>query len=335
MKRFRFDRRYALWTVTCAAVALAGLAAGVMGWSGWLWEVAQASGLGAAGVCLLLCAWPVRPREAQPPTVLTLRGHEWLGWAALGGVLLHVIGSVLAEPQAIEYLKWSAPRYQWAGVGALLLLVLMVFGSSARVRRRFANHRAFQVVHVIIGCVVLAAATLHVVVTARQVGGGVKRWLFEAIAVGALAMLLRRRRVRTGAGIATGGPQLAFGRNSRVVAVCIGVLMVACVSFAAHRTRLALREPMLPLTAHTLPLDFPHAKHTQVNCLTCHHNFADGKGFENCVLCHQSRRTDLKVGVEARFHDFCLECHRHPEAALKGHGPVSGCVGCHHNTLTQ
>ena len=347
--RFKFDTRYALWTVACASVAVAALVTALLGWSGWMWEAAQAAGLAGAVLCLLLCAWPVRPREAQPPTLLTLRAHQWLGWAALLAVLLHAIGSVLTEPVAIEYLKFSTPRYQLAGIVAALLLAVSVLGSGARVRRWFASHRAFQATHVIAGCLALATASLHVVVTAR-LAGGIKRWLFLGVAVGALALLLRRR-TRTNAargGVAStrtasrgdagnaaagntvpGSPQMVFGRNSRAVALCVGVLMLACVSLAAHSTRLALREPTLPLAAHTLPLDFPHAKHTQVNCLTCHHNFADGTGFENCVLCHQSERADLKVGVEARFHDFCLECHRSPGSALQGHGPVSGCLGCH------
>jgi hypothetical protein len=35
------------------------------------------------------------------------------------------------------------------------------------------------------------------------------------------------------------------------------------------------------------------------------------------------------VGAEARFHDFCLGCHRDPPAYLSGHGPVTGCSTCH------
>ena len=90
----------------------------------------------------------------------------------------------------------------------------------------------------------------------------------------------------------------------------------------------ALREPLLP-RAQTLSLNFDHRKHTAINCLVCHHNYADGRGFDACIFCHRSARTDLKVGVEARFHDFCLNCHRHPGPTLPRHGPVSGCTICH------
>jgi predicted CXXCH cytochrome family protein len=94
------------------------------------------------------------------------------------------------------------------------------------------------------------------------------------------------------------------------------------------RADIALREPLLRRT-EVLPLDFDHGKHVAVNCLVCHHNYADGKGFENCIECHRSARPDLKVGVEARFHSFCLNCHRNPAPQFMHHGPVSGCVACH------
>jgi len=90
----------------------------------------------------------------------------------------------------------------------------------------------------------------------------------------------------------------------------------------------ALREP-LAARSTPLPLDFPHANHVKINCLVCHHNYADGTGFENCISCHQSARTDLKAGTQARFHAFCFECHRHPAEGLSAQGPVAGCAACH------
>jgi hypothetical protein len=46
-------------------------------------------------------------------------------------------------------------------------------------------------------------------------------------------------------------------------------------------------------------------------------------------MCHKSDRKDLKAGVQARFHVFCYECHRHPKEGRSAHGPVAGCVSCH------
>ena len=42
-----------------------------------------------------------------------------------------------------------------------------------------------------------------------------------------------------------------------------------------------------------------------------------------------SADADIQVAAEARFHSFCLNCHRHPEARFPRHGPVSGCRSCH------
>ena len=78
-----------------------------------------------------------------------------------------------------------------------------------------------------------------------------------------------------------------------------------------------------------LALGFPHDKHRPVNCIQCHHNFADRSGEDSCISCHRSGRAAIRTGAEARFHDFCLGCHRDPPAYLTGHGPVTGCNTCH------
>jgi predicted CXXCH cytochrome family protein len=106
------------------------------------------------------------------------------------------------------------------------------------------------------------------------------------------------------------------------------VTLCALVAASSSATDTAFREPFLTRTK-PLPLDFPHGKHVNVNCLTCHHNFADGKGVDNCIMCHKSGRSDLKVQVQAQFHAFCFECHRHPKKDLAAHGPVAGCASCH------
>jgi len=122
--------------------------------------------------------------------------------------------------------------------------------------------------------------------------------------------------------------RLAFGRHSTLVVGAIAVTVLALGLLIPGRALVALREPLLP-RSRMLPLNFDHRKHTAVNCLACHHNYADGRGFDACIFCHRSARTDLKVGAEARFHEFCLDCHRHPAPTLARHGPVSGCTVCH------
>jgi Zn finger protein HypA/HybF involved in hydrogenase expression len=127
-----------------------------------------------------------------------------------------------------------------------------------------------------------------------------------------------------------------FGRHSALIVGAVAICAGALAAILPASVDASLREPPLR-RASRLALDFPHDKHGAVNCLTCHHNYADGTGAALCVECHRSQRADLREGAEARFHAFCLGCHRHPSASLQAqarlegheHGPVSGCRICH------
>ena len=331
----RIDVRFALWGTALLSLAVLPVFAGFVGVG---WELCQMAGLLGCIGCLALCGAPVRPRDALPPALLSLRWHSLIGWFALAAVIIHVVGLILVDRVVIEYVKPSAPLYQLAGIAAGLLLILVVIGSIGAVRQRvWKSHRAFQSTHVVLGCVLIALIAVHVVVTQRYAGGRGRRVLILAAAIGAILMLLRPRRPLTGAPTSHGPRrQLVFGRNSKWVLGAAVLLSTALTGLIAGASGTSLREPV---NAHprdarsprsmSVPLDFPHAKHVTVNCLTCHHNFADGRGMDTCVDCHRSSRADLKLGVQARFHTFCFECHRHPDPRLNEHGPVSGCVSCH------
>jgi hypothetical protein len=322
------DRRYLAWGIGLALTAALPLAAGftTVGW-----EISEVLGFAAALACLALCGCPVRPRESVPPVLLSPSRHELLGWIALGAAALHVLVAVVTDHTVLEYLKPTTPLYQWAGIAALLALLVLVLGSLAGLRRRlWRSHRNFQATHIAVGCLGLVLLATHVITADRYTRGYARRMLFLAVAIGGIAMLLRRRR---GTGTATHETvavrSFAFGRHSTFVVSVIVATALALTPLIAGRADVALREPLLRRSM-TLPLDFDHGKHTAVNCLACHHNYADGRGFDACIHCHRSERADLKVGIEARFHTFCFDCHRAPDAALVGHGPVSGCVSCHH-----
>jgi Ferric reductase like transmembrane component/Class III cytochrome C family len=328
------DRRYLAWGVGMAFTAALPLAAG---YTTVGWEISEALGFAAALACLALCGSPVRPRESLPPVLLSLTRHELLGWIALGAAALHVLVAVICDHTVIEYLKLSTPLYQWAGIAALLCLLFLTSSSLAAVRRRlWRSHRNFQATHIALGCLALVLLAAHVITADRYTRGYGRRALFIVVAVGGIAMLLRRRRgTRTVAHEITAVRSFAFGRHSTFVVSTIVATALALTPLMAGRADVALREPLL-LRSMTLPLDFDHGKHTAVNCLACHHNYADGRGFDACIHCHRGERADLKVGIQARFHSFCFDCHRAPDAALVGHGPVSGCESCHHaGTPTQ
>lgn len=320
------DRRYLAWAAGLAVTAALPIFAGFTKLG---WECSEILGLAGALACLALCGSPVRPREATPPALLSLSRHEMLGWIAFGAAALHILLAVMADRAVVEYLKPTSPLYQLAGIVGFAVLLVLVVTSLATVRRRlWHSHRNFQATHIVFGCLLLALLGVHVVTTGRYVGGGGRRILFIAVAAGGLAMLLRRRR-----GVGTVPPEttvrrFVFGRHSTLIVGAIITTVLALGTLIVGRADVALREPLLPRT-QMLPLDFDHAKHTAINCLACHHNYADGRGFDSCIHCHRSDRADLEVGIEARFHSFCLSCHRNPDPSLQGHGPVSGCTACH------
>jgi hypothetical protein len=327
------DARYALWGT--ALVLLLTVPPALAGFAGIGWEASQWAGYAGALACTALAGSPLRPRNAAPPTLVSLRLHTLIGWLALLAAALHIGGSLLADRVVIEYLKFTTPLYQLAGIGATLVLTVLAAMSGGRARRRlWKGHREFQAAHVILSAVLAVLIAAHVMTTARYLGGGARRALFAAAAIGALLMLLRPRRLtETARPESLARRQLVFGRNSTLIVATVVLCGMAIAALVPGHVGAALREPLIR-RAGALPLDFPHSKHGSVNCLTCHHNYADGAGSSQCIECHRSERSDLKEGAEARFHGFCFECHRHPDAAFSQgtvahHGPVAGCTGCH------
>lgn len=60
-----------------------------------------------------------------------------------------------------------------------------------------------------------------------------------------------------------------------------------------------------------LPLDFNHQVHGKVNCLTCHHDYADHSpsapsGERTCLLCHK-KTPALALRIEQDFHALCRD----------------------------
>jgi len=293
------------------------------------WEIAQALGLCAVAGCLILCVLAVRPR-AGSSGAFRLRSHELLGWLTLAVALAHVGFSLGADRRVIEHLKLTAPRYEYAGIVALFALLFLTVPAGAAVRSRlWPRHRSFQAAHVGAACLLVIALALHVVTTGRYVHGGAQQAAYILLSGAVLLALLRARPRRPPAAqpsLLYGG--LVFGRHSRLVLVLVLGSLAALLALLHPGASLALREPLV-LRSERLAVDFPHDKHRAVSCTQCHHDFIDRSGEGSCVSCHRSGRADIRAGAEARFHDFCLGCHRDPPAYLTSHGPVTGCDTCH------
>jgi hypothetical protein len=293
------------------------------------WETAQALGLVAAACCLLLCLIAVRPRMPWSRT-LSLKRHELIGWIALAAALMHVGLLLMFDRRVFEHLKPTAPIYEWLGILALMLLLALTVLSLPSVRQRlYAQHRRFQLMHVGMTCVLTPALAIHILTTRRYFHGRIAAAAYVLVSVLALSALLRAR-ARPESENRTPGfiSALAFGRHSRMVVGCIGAAVLVLLPLTMGHTLLTLREPIVRRTVG-LAIDFPHDKHREVNCVECHHNFTDRTGSDACISCHRSRRPAILVGAEARFHDFCLGCHRDPPAKFEHHGPTTGCETCH------
>jgi Class III cytochrome C family len=293
------------------------------------WEIAQALGLCAVAGSLSLCVLAVRPR-ADAAGAFPLRGHELLGWLTLGAAVLHVGLLLAVDRRVIEHVKLTAPWYEYAGILALLSLLFLTVPAGAAVRwRLWPRHRDFQAAHVGAACLLVVTVAVHLLATGRYVHGRAHAVAYILLSGSVLLALLRARTTRqpaqAPARILSG---LVFGRHSRLVLSIVLGSLVALLALLRGGTALALREPFLRRTEPLL-LSFPHDKHRAVNCLQCHHNFTDQTGTDSCISCHRSTRAAIRVGAEARFHDFCLNCHRDPPGYLAGHGPVTGCNTCH------
>ncbi len=302
----------------------------------WRWELASIAGLVSAVGVLALCGYPVRPREIHPPATLSLNRHRDLGFVVLGLALVHTVSLLVIDPSVWEFAKPTMPWYQAAGWAGLLLLGVLGATSTRRPRRVvWRQHRGFQAFHVVSSVLAVVLITVHVVVSARYAHGVLRASLVLGTTLVALAMLLIARKGAAQQAISqTLIGRSAFGRYSRavVLATLLGCLAVSVL--VSNRVNLTLREPYHVKTQRLL-LNFPHEKHTEVNCLTCHHDYADHKGHGTCVQCHRAQTPDLKVGVEARFHTFCFDCHRDPKTAANKHGPVAGCDVCHRSPEAQ
>lgn len=113
---------------------------------------------------------------------------------------------------------------------------------------------------------------------------------------------------------------------SRLLAV-----LLALFGLAALLAPLATGPSRLMPAAHEsrLPVFFPHEKHGDATCLSCHHKVEGMTQTIPCVACHRMEDKAIKLSVEPRFHQFCRGCHEEKSRQGLPHGPVRDCAGCH------
>ncbi len=324
-------RRSPFLRIAIGCIALAALLVPLPASGGVLWDIGMGTGYAALVVALSLYLFPLRGDGLPHRRLFTLAQHKVLGWVALALCLLHITVLVIAQPLVWHYLWPSTPIYMVCGIMALTALAVLVAtglaARSAHRKARFNPPRAVAEVpapsagwasvatHSALAAVLLALVAGHILGSGQLLDQPTKvvtLLLLLALPLGWAAFRPRRPR------------SIRFGTTVLPACGALAVLLILPVPIA---TPALLASAVTP---SPLPVNFPHEKHTTVNCVTCHHNFADKTGVTGgCLACHRSDRNDLPQASEPLFHNFCRSCHVELAATTDKHGPTRSCAKCH------
>jgi len=322
------------------AVALCPLPAS----GGLLWDIGVGVGYAALVGAATLYLYPLRGDGLPHRRLASLSQHRRTGWIALALGALHTALLLVAEPLSSRYLLPSAPLYMLSGIAALVALAILVpTGLSSRTAlRRQPTAKApastaaapaapssaprapplSAITHAWLAALVLAFIAAHIAGSHQLIDSRIKTLTFCLLLAIPLAWTARR-------GLSPNRTSRTPTRATRLLtttAPCYAAIaLLALLPFPAATPRLL--EPVTP--PPILPTQFPHDKHTTVNCVTCHHNFVDRTGIGSCLDCHRHPRPDLTQSAEATFHTCCLDCHTQLAATATRHGPTRSCAACH------
>lgn len=320
LRRSLWARRLATCLALGAAIALFPLPAS----GGALWDIGMGIGYAALALTATLYLYPLRGEGLPHRRLFTLTQHRRIGWLALTLGALHTVILLIAQPLTSRYLLPSAPLYMLAGIAALITLAILVpTGLSARSSMRKTTATATTPssvsTHAVLAALLLALIGGHIIGSHQLIDTRVKALTTCLL----LAMPLSWAALR--------GVRRLSTRNRTLLQ-----LATTFLSSAAVVTLFLLSFPntsahlLEPITAPpTLPVHFPHEKHTTVNCVACHHNFIDKTGIGSCLDCHRRPRPDLTQSAEATFHTFCRDCHTELARTTEKHGPTRSCSACH------
>lgn len=293
---------------------------------GAAWDTSMAAGYAALIFAAILYLYPLRGDGLPHRRLFTLSQHRRIGWATLALAAIHVAIILVEEPLTTRYLLISAPLYMLSGLAALLAVsILVVTGLSARssLRRSPAGagesrpRPASVSLHAVLAALLLALIAAHIIGSHQLIDTRVKALtLCLLLAIPLLWASLRVIRLRARAStrlITTAIP---------CSAAALALLLLPLPATGPH-----LLEPAT--SPSTLPIHFPHEKHTTVNCVICHHNFVDKTGIGSCLDCHRRLHPGLTRSAEATFHTFCRDCHTDLAHTAEKHGPTRSCAACH------
>jgi hypothetical protein len=216
-------------------------------------------------------------------------------------VSLHVLSVAAVEPVFWQWLSSAIPVEIICG----LIAVMALFVTLAV--RRSSNSPKALILHRAAGYAAIIAAIAHVALIA-----GTGAILFGLLLAGILLLII-------GA---------LVPERRKLIAIALPAILAGMIAALAAGPLAQARLADL----RSSPVDhgrFLHDDHTAFVCTTCHHNFTDHTGTENCITCHKQLSTSEAMRVDRLFHAFCTDCHRRESFAKHKSGPLDHCTGCH------
>jgi hypothetical protein len=256
--------------------------------------------LGLAALLSTAVTLVLRPTAGRPSR------HKLLGWVALAALLGHIAVVAGLQPVFWNWLTLAVPVEIMTGIVAVAAFaVALVIQRSRGLRLKLGP--VSQRIHRFASYVLVLAAGSHIALSA---GMGVVVMIF----------------------LWTGSAILVF---EGIVRERHGAALVATLALFIAVTAALTVGPLAGVRLEPLrqsPIDhanFLHGDHTGLACASCHHNFLDGTGKENCLTCHKRTTMSEAMRIDRVFHAFCADCHRADKQSAREFGPIDDCNGCH------
>ncbi len=98
------------------------------------------------------------------PKVTSLSTHQKISYVAVVLIIAHALGFLIFDPLLIEYLKFGAPIYMWAGLLSLtLLLFLVITALNSNRLKAHASYAGFQQTHKLLSYGAIIACLYHII----------------------------------------------------------------------------------------------------------------------------------------------------------------------------
>ncbi len=146
---------------------------------GWVWDIGNGAGFAAFAGLLYLS----KPGNSGK----SVRAHQLLGFTVLGVATLHVFWFLLLDAAVIEYVKWDAPIYMWAGIlGFIFLVGLICIGLPEYHMRLHRHYASFKYWHRSLALVTVLGTGYHILGSGMYLSAPYQLVLFASVILMAL-----------------------------------------------------------------------------------------------------------------------------------------------------